>query len=154
MGEEESEWRTAKQLVERCLPRLEVHIELFHPDRAWQDQIFLTNAALCLGKATTERAHSANTIKHSHVERCASKHTRPLLELIRPRAVVTLGVDASRAVWSAFRACPHRTLRELIRATPKGVEIFPGTRLFPVAHPAYWKSSHNPDWDRVRPHLG
>jgi hypothetical protein len=94
------------------------------------------------------------TVPKSAVRTCAHEFLRPLLELIRPRAVVSLGVQATSAVLQGFCLSTALDFQALIRE-PTGLALPGGGRLFPVPHPAASKAlaEHDASWRRIGAHV-
>ncbi len=93
-------------------------------------RLFFTNAVLCMKTGGMQAA-----IAGEDYCRCARSFLRPLIELVRPRAVATLGRHALLATLSAFELpAPGRFLDAVEVGTT--FDLGDGTRLFPMAHPS------------------
>ena len=88
--------------------------------------IFLTNAILCL-----KSGGMGAPVRAAWFTECGRRFLRPQIELVRPRALVTLGARAYHAVCKAFDKRAN-TLRLAVEAPPE--ELFPGVHLYPVYH--------------------
>ena len=89
--------------------------------------VFLTNAVLCLKSGGLSGPVNADWFRE-----CGPAFLRPQIELVRPRAVVTLGERAYGALMRAFGLQPIK-FREAVEA-PRPVELLPGVAYFPVYH--------------------
>jgi uracil-DNA glycosylase len=112
-------------------------------------RVFLTNAVLCLPGGSSMRT----TVPRSAVRICAREFLRPLLKLIRPRAVVSLGGQATTAALEGLCLATSLDFRALTRE-PSGLALPDGGRLFPVPHPAASKplAEHEASWLRIGTH--
>lgn len=120
------------------------------PDAPIPDaRVFLTNAVLCLPCGRSMQT----TVPSSAVRTCAPRFLRPLLEIVRPRVVVSLGVQATSAVLLSLGVSTALDYRTLIQA-PSGLTLPDGGRLFPVPHPAASKplAEYQASWRRIRTH--
>lgn len=89
--------------------------------------IFLTNAILCL-----KSGGLGGPVRSAWFNECGPRFLRPQVEIVRPKALVTLGARAYDAVCRAFdrRPAPFRSAVEA-KDPP---ELLRGVRLFPVYH--------------------
>jgi uracil-DNA glycosylase len=95
-----------------------------------EDRIFMTNAVLCL-----KQNGMSGTVPSGCFRTCGHQFLRPLLEIIRPRAVAKLGVGALAATLSAYDLSrPDRLIRLL--QSEWTIDLPSGSRLFPMAHPS------------------
>ena len=88
------------------------------------DRLFFTNAVLCMKSGGMQAAIPASCFRQ-----CGSLFLRPLVELVSPRVVVTLGERAMRAVCGAFEVQPHGSLADVV-AQP--VPLVAATVLVPL----------------------
>jgi uracil-DNA glycosylase len=111
--------------------------------------VFLTNAVLCLPGGSSMRT----TVPRAAVRTCAREFLRPLLELVQPRAVVSLGVQATSAVLDGLGLSTALDFQAATRE-PSGLPLPDGGRLFPVPHPAASMplAAHEASWLRIRAH--
>jgi DNA polymerase len=121
-------WPDGKAATNRFLRELiaEAGITIAPPKRGKSDdRVFFTNAVLCM--------KDCDSIPDSCFKECGTRFVRPLIELVSPKVVVTLGMNAMRAVCGAFRIDPPLKpacgLSEPIWLTRE-------TRLMPVYHPS------------------
>lgn len=119
-----------------------------------EDRLFFTNAVLCL-----KDGHKGSRVSPKCFATCGQNFLKPLIEIIRPKAVATLGVVALDAILRAY-AMPRTT--GLIRLLDQGwsCDLPGGTRLFPMAHPSRIVQARSRplakqigDWRRLRPFL-
>jgi uracil-DNA glycosylase len=117
--------------------------------------VFLTNAILCL-----KSGGASGSVEPSWFAECGSRFLRPQIELVRPRAVVTLGEHAYKAACHAFELSP-RPFREAVESQEKA-ELLGGVWLFPVYHCSLLVlntrtrtfDSQKADWRRIGVALG
>jgi len=91
------------------------------------DRLFFTNAALCMKKGGMQAR-----IPESCLRECGKQFLRPVIELVAPRIVVTLGSKAMEAVSVAFRFQSAGTLGSVV-ARP--IQLNVTTALVPLYHP-------------------
>jgi DNA polymerase len=111
--------------------------------------VFLTNAVLCLKAGGLQAPVSAKWF-----ENCGRAFLKPLIELIRPNVVVTLGEHAYVSTVSSFEISRQR-FRSVVEA--QSIRLFDGCRLVPVYHcgSRIWNTHRKEpdqyrDWDRVK----
>jgi len=120
--------------------------EIGSPTRNTHKGIFTTNAVLCMKPGN--KMNAANPV--GCVEKCGRNFLKPLIDdVIRPKAIVTLGAVATMSVLSLYT---EQELAKLLRSTFR--EIFfkakdhpinltsDGLRLFPMYHPG-WQGRSN-----------
>lgn len=92
--------------------------------------VFLTNAVLCMKPGAMNAANPAAVI-----ENCGVRFLKPLIELIRPKAIVTLGAVPAAAVFRAFNVSGQgAAFGDVFRNGPYAVNGG-AMRLFPMYHP-------------------
>lgn len=97
--------------------------------------VFLTNALLCLKPGKMNDPNPARVYSY-----CADRFLHPLINLIEPKAVLSLGLQATRAVLRAYGTqrpeLDHMRKRSFkdLRAMGR-IELGDGLSLFPVYHP-------------------
>ena len=99
-------------------------------DGSTHNQLFFTNAVLCMKGA--QRDGRQQNVRSTHYHACRP-FLRRTIELVNPRVVVTLGAHALKSVWLAFlpQPCPP-----LGQAVGKLVALYGKTQLLPVYHPS------------------
>lgn len=119
------------------------------PRTTYRDRgLFFTNAVLCLPEGESMRT----TVRAREVKECASGFLRPTIELIRPRAIATLGSQAASAVLEAMGVAPRPSFGELVDADA-GLELPGGVVLLAMPHPmgtSRTKIENEAAWARVR----
>jgi DNA polymerase len=98
------------------------------------DRIFLTNAIQCLKPGSMQGRPPA-----SYARECVPRYLRPLLEIVRPRAVVTLGDYALTSILAAYGTVNRESLEQLIaleRTFTLPLRDGGSTILFPRMHPS------------------
>jgi DNA polymerase len=125
--------------------------------------IFLTNAILCLKKGKDEgRVNLSAPVQAAWFRNCGPTFLRPQVELILPRALVTLGEYAYRAVCAAFGLRPDSFRTAVEAEASSKPEVLLGVRLFPVYHPSPQVmrtgtrslAAQRADWRRIGAYLG
>ena len=118
------------------------------PRETYRDRgLFFTNSVLCLPEGMSMRT----AVRQGEVDACARRFLWPTLELLRPRAIATLGSHAMRAVLVAAGLTVQPTFQELVEAE-SGLELPGGTTLFAMPHPmgTKWTRPQNEAaWRRV-----
>jgi len=142
----------ASSATNRRLRELLLHIGIAVPDvsEGWESTgVFLTNAALCL-----KRGGCQAPVRSEWFTNCGGSFLRPQIELVAPRAVVTLGERAYGAVTDAFNI-PREKFRDAVDGPP--LTLPNGSTLVPVYHcGARIRNTHRrdpaqlADWLRVR----
>jgi uracil-DNA glycosylase family 4 len=95
-----------------------------------EDRLFFTNAVLCL-----KRGAMGSRVPAACARTCAWLFLRPTIELVRPRAVITLGRVAFEAVLHAYGLPRSRRFLDVVRARRR-VDLLGGAALFPMVHPS------------------
>lgn len=111
---------------------------------------FFTNAVLCLKQGGLQAK-----VKPKWFMNCGSRFLRPTIDLIAPKAVVSLGEWAYRGIMAAY-GVPLIAVRSAVER-PDGFLLAGGTPHFPMYHcGARILNTHRPmerqlkDWERVR----
>lgn len=114
----------------------ELGLELGSPEEgSYSNRIFLTNAILCMKPGKINDPNPQAIYKN-----CITRFLHPLIELVQPKAVITLGKEATRAVLFAYliEHPEFKTLRasnlEVVLQERK-LQLNDKTFLFPVCHP-------------------
>lgn len=146
----------ASSATNRRLRELLAHAGVVVPDvseTSGKTGVFLTNAALCL-----KRGGCQAPVRDEWFTNCGLAFLRPQIELVAPRAVVTLGERAYSAVTSAFEM-PRMRFRDAVDGPP--VPLPNGSTMVPVYHcGARMRNTKRrdpaqlTDWLRVRDVLG
>lgn len=131
----------------------EIGIKIGYPREKQEEKVFFTNAILCLKKGLNMQA----PVSSAYFKNCATYFIRPLIEIINPKAVVTLGQLPYEAIRKAFNPGfrlipPYRQYVE--SASPY---LLPGgTMLFAVYHCGAGSTNRNrpfaiqcEDWRRI-----
>lgn len=94
------------------------------------DVLFFTNAVLCL-----KQGRMSSRVPSRCFETCGKSFLRATIELVNPRAVVTLGVGALRALEHAYELTRQGELRVLVDGIPAFC-LASGAAVFPRYHPS------------------
>jgi len=123
------------------------------PESTAGSQVFLTNAVLCF---KTGGCHSE--LRKEWFDSCGREFLRPQVELLRPKAVVTLGERAFRALLDAFQIEQPASFDDAVSGP--GIPLPGGARVFAVYHCGQRTlSSHREmaaqfqDWQRIKSFL-
>lgn len=128
-----------------------IHVNIDPPDEDGStSKIFLTNAVLCLKKGKGLQAK----VDPQWFRNCGKKFLKPLIELIGPKIVISLGAHPLNAIVALYNI-KRVPLRDAVdRSRP--IRLSPETVLFPMYHcgartinGARSKSQQLDDWKRV-----
>ena len=121
---------------------------------------FFTNVVLCLREGSlttkTEKVDDAYLKKCSFD--CAKKYLRPLIGIINPKVVITLGKIPYDAVMTAYYLKAEKNLIDAVESQ-KSIYLGDTTRLFPVYHCGGKGliirnfETHIKDWERIKSYL-
>lgn len=136
--------RTLERLLQSV--GMDVSLSKYSPEAKG---LFLTNAILCLKGGGLQAK-----VQSSWVTNCATLFLKQQVEIVRPRVVVTLGLQAYLAICLAFRL-RQKSLRTAVEAPSTPLQT--GSVLVPVYHcGTRVLNTHRPlerqykDWSRVR----
>jgi len=114
------------------------------------DDVFLTNAILCLKEGGMQAAVTSEWFSN-----CGDHFLSPIIEIVRPRVLVTLGERAYRSVELTFKL-RYTRFRDAVENSD-GLDLGHGTLLFPVYHCSdrilnthRCRSMQEEDWQRIR----
>jgi uracil-DNA glycosylase len=116
----------------------EAGIKISAPRRGYpDDRLFFTNAILCLKPANPhKRSSMQGNVPREYFRNCGEWFLRRTIELVQPRAVVTLGRPALDATLYAFGLGDYNgTLLALVESG-RTFNLSCGARLFPMYHPS------------------
>jgi len=120
--------RTNRRLV-RFLRLAGFEVELPRPGEP-EDAVFFTNAVLCI-----KQGGISSPVPPRCFERCAVRFLRRMVDVVGPRAVATLGLQALNAALHAYGRPPVEKLGPVVEAGTT-FEIGDGIQLFPMPHPS------------------
>jgi len=99
--------------------------------------IFITNAVLCMKPGAMNAPHPSACVKN-----CGDRSLKPLIDLIRPKAIVTLGVVPTMSVLGLYAnldpelaVLRRSALRDVFSKVPINLNSC-RPRLFPMYHPS------------------
>lgn len=147
-GREEDTNPTNRNLCE-LLRSIGFSIELPNQPQSITTGLFFTNAVLCC-----KRGGLVGPVPSQAVGNCSRHFLARQIELVRPKAVATLGYEAYRSVCYAYGYFPVSTISEAI-ASPDLLTIGYGSTLVPVHHCGHYGTSrrrlteHKHDWQRI-----
>ena len=90
-------------------------------------KLFFTNAILCL-----KQGDASAPVKEEWFDECGREFIKPLLDIIKPIVVITLGERAYRALEGSY--CLDRSEFRRVVDKSGGIPLFGETRLFPMYH--------------------
>jgi len=135
-----------------------IDIEIPQPSKCDETKtpIFLTNTILCLKKGGL-----AGPIKKSWFDNCGKNFLQPLIEIIQPKVVVTLGKYAYEAICKLY-VLPKVMFKDAVILHQEGFFLIKGVRFLPMYHcsPLVINSKtrtlfeQKADWQKVRKALG
>ncbi|MBK7287032.1 MAG: hypothetical protein IPI95_07950 [Flavobacteriales bacterium] len=130
-----SEYSTATNYYLRELTKL-IGRDIGLPTGNSGKGIFITNAVLCMKPGAMNAANPSSVISH-----CGTHFLRPLIEIVKPKAIVSLGAVPAQSVLKVY-ATENPELAALQRSAFGPVfRKWPitlgksGTRLYPMFHP-------------------
>ncbi|WP_416828217.1 uracil-DNA glycosylase family protein [Ectobacillus polymachus] len=120
-----------------------------------KDKLFFTNAILCL-----KTGGLAGKVKKSCFNNCAVHFLMPLLEIIKPEIVITLGASAYRAVKGAYKVKIMPFSEAVNQEEPHIIQSNDFQfKLFPIYHCGQLGLANRnselqfKDWKRIEKHL-
>lgn len=148
-GEDQKYGNRTNENLRKLLTSIGINIE---PPRTSQaQQIFLTNAIMCLKRGTLQAP-----VKDEWFQNCGPRFLRPLIQIIKPKVVVALGMRAYKAILQAY-SIPYKKTGVYRKAVDAGsLELPDDILLFPVYHCGAWiTNTHRKmdaqlrDWERI-----
>ena len=112
--------------------------------------LFFTNAILCLRSSGL-----SGPTRQEWFKNCSREFLRPLIELVKPKAVATLGYKAYRSVLDSFQLSQKSRMRDAVMVESVLLPTI-GSRLVPMYHPGPLGTvsrlfeQQRSDWQRVR----
>lgn len=151
-GRESASNPTNKNLV-RLLESIGISILPVSNPLGYSGEVFLTNAILCLKDGGLQ-----GPVKREWFGNCGAAFLRPLIELVNPKVVVSLGQLPYRAIRKLY-GLPRVTFRNAVETEP-GFLLPNGIRYFPMYHCGMRIiNTHRRleqqvvDWQKVRPFI-
>lgn len=114
--------------------------------------LFFTNAMLGLKSGGMSAGLKHNWLKHSSLQL-----TAPLIEIIQPRLLVTLGINAYKAIRIIFPSLPYLPMSALLKCPP--FHLPDKKILFAMAHCGGLGLANRTmeeqmkDWQKIKPYL-
>ena len=126
-------------------------IDIKAPREPREHHVFLTNVILCLKSGGLQAP-----VLDEWFWKCSTKFFRPLVEIVNPRAVLTLGKRVAESVLATYEI-PYKKSWRMIDLINKGpFRLFRSTYLFPLYHCGAGSINRNrpfsqqfEDWQRV-----
>lgn len=104
--------------------------------------LFFTNAVLCL-----KRGGMQAKIKRYCYENCIATFLGPLVELISPDLIISLGYEAYLGVTSLYNVKPHNSMKTAVRTL---ISLNKYTRLYAVYHCGTRTINVNRPWEDMK----
>lgn len=96
-------------------------------DKITEGELFFTNAVLCLKENGAQAP-----VKQAWFSSCVKYFLKPLIQIVSPRAVVSLGKEAYLSMCNLY-GLPKMKFKQAIEA-PEGFHLSHGTIYFPMYH--------------------
>ena len=128
-----------------------IGIDIGKPRDLQESKLFFTNLILCLKQGGLQAP-----VEDQWFANCGERFFKPLVELIRPKAILALGKDASTTILKIYDVGLKKgqTLEAIMKESP--YTLTPSTVLFPLYHCGAWGVNRNryigeqkKDWERV-----
>jgi uracil-DNA glycosylase family 4 len=121
-------------------------------DYETEGDLFFTNAILCL----KNKGRMQGPVKDEWFKNCGSLFLKPLIDIISPKVVITLGEKAYRAVCNLYDIDQKKNFKDAVN-NYKGVPLVGSVLLFPVYHCGNRTINKNRklpeqkrDWERIK----
>lgn len=133
----------------------EVGVSVAPPGRVQHQVAFFTNAVLCLKTGGLQAK-----LQRTWLDNCVLAFLLPLIEIVRPKVVISMAQEVSKALLSSRLGRPVRSSSnsELVEKAP--YDCFVGSVLFPVYHCGAGSINRNrslpeqqQDWRRIAAYL-
>jgi len=122
------------------------------PSSPMPQPLFFTNAVLGIKSGGMSAALKHDWMRHSSVH-----FTAPLIEIVQPRLIVTLGISAYKAMRFIYQSLPYESMSGLLKYPPF---FLPGARqIFALSHCGGLglrnrsMTEQFADWQKIRPYL-
>ena len=129
------------------------------PSGKSEEAVFLTNAVLCLKEGPMK-----SKVNPTCVANCGQNFLKPLIDIVQPQIIITLGLDAAQSLLRAYettlpelKPLKRLNLKEIFELAP--VYLFDNLIWFPLYHPSPlgqvsrgWDLQKS-DWQKVRTDL-
>lgn len=125
-GVESSKNPTNQNLV-KLLASIGVDVDPLPKFSAFEGQIFLTNAILCLKEGGLQ-----GTVKQEWFDNCGTKHLKPTIELVKPEVLISLG-ERVYTVLQELYDLPRIRFRDAVNSK-SGTSLASGIYYFPMYH--------------------
>ena len=130
----------------------DIGIQILSPRDKQQNIIFLTNIILCLKKDGLQ-----GKVKREWFENCSNNFLNPLIDIIKPELIVSLGKMVSESILDLYEIpySKNAKLSHLLEQSP--LKLTPKTYLFPMYHCGAGGVNRNRpimqqkrDWEKVK----
>lgn len=111
----------------RLLASIGVKIDPLPKFSAFEGQVFLTNAILCLKEGGLQ-----GNVKSEWFDNCGSKHLQPTIALVNPKVLISLGKKVYDVLQELYDF-PRVQFRDAVNCE-SGIMLTSGTHYFPMYH--------------------
>ncbi|MBK8965220.1 MAG: hypothetical protein IPM36_00805 [Lewinellaceae bacterium] len=122
------------------------------PSSPMEQPLFFTNGVLGI-----KSGGMSADLKHDWLRHSSLNFTGPLIEIIRPKLIITLGISAYKAIRFIFPYLPYEPMNNLLKYPP--FHLSGSGVLFPMAHCGGLGSvnrnmeEQSKDWKKIVPYL-
>jgi uracil-DNA glycosylase family 4 len=117
----------SNNMIRSLLASIDIEIPQPSKSNETKNPIFLTNAILCL------KNKEKDPIKKRWFDNCGKNFLQPLIEIIHPKAVVTIGRPAYEAISKVY-SLPKITFKDAVILHKDGFILTNGVRFLPMYH--------------------
>jgi uracil-DNA glycosylase len=121
-------------------------------DYETKGDLFFTNAILCLKK----KGRMQGPVKDKWLKNCGERFLRPLIDIVCPKVVITLGEKAYRSLCNIYNLEQEKNFKDAVE-NDNGYPLSANTLLFPVYHCGKRTMNTNRsfpeqkrDWERIK----
>lgn len=149
----------------RALSKNISQIKLGCPSKSSGENVFITNVVLCLKTGNMSGPFSSKATKN-----CSQNYLKPLIDIIKPKALIALGSESTFAIINLFKAenpalvaLAKSNFKDVFKSSP--IRLNEDLILYPMYHPSNLGVNNrnkievekrermfynNEDWKRVR----
>jgi len=104
--------------------------------------LFFTNAVLCLKKGGMQAK-----VKREYYENCMSTFLKPLIQLIKPNLIISLGYEAYLGITSLYDVKQQKCMKNAVRIL---ISLNKDTKLYAAYHCGARKTNVNRPWEDMK----
>ena len=124
----EKDYNPSNNMIRSLLASIDIEIPQPSKSNETKNPIFLTNAILCLKKGGL-----SGQVKKRWFDNCGKNFLQPLIEIIQPKVVVTLGKYAYEVICKLY-GLPKVTYKDAVILHKEGFLLTNRTRFLPMYH--------------------